>query len=305
MDLGDYLRSDCIFTNVKATNKWDVLERIVKQFDEAGALAEQPVDADAVLEALRVREKAQSTGLGDGIAIPHARIPGFTGMAMGLMTLQDPVDFEALDGKPVKLIWTILVAEDEPTLALQAYAKIQELMQDDAIRVYFETIEDPNLIRDYISQRRIPVGGTLTARDIMRPPSTHIFPDMPLRDVVHEMRRNRIEAVPVEDDERRVIGEITCDRLFQYGIPDFFNQLQNVAFISRFDPFEKYFSEEANATACDVMQPNFATVPPDATMLEVVFALTVERHTKVYVVSEGQRIGTIDRIEVLDRILDF
>lgn len=305
MNLGDYLRSDCIAIGMEATDKWDLLGQIAAMLDEAGVLEDQSVDKSDVLNALRTREESQTTGLGGGIAIPHARISGFKGMVMGLITLKAPIEYDALDGNPVNLVWVLLVAEDEPTLALQAYSKIQELMQDNAIRSYFASVNDPQLIHDYVCERRIPVGGILTARDIMRPPTTHILPHMPLRDVVHEMRKFRIEAVAVEDEARHILGEITCDRLFQFGIPDFFNQLQSVAFISRFDPFQKYFEAESKATAQDVMHKDFATVQPDATILEVVFTLTVERHPKVYVLHEGCRIGTIDRTEVLDRILDF
>lgn len=305
MDLGNYLSPGCIATGMEAKDKWEVLSKVVNLLDAGGVFKNQPVNKASVLDDLRKREEAQSTGLGEGIAIPHARISGFKGMAIALVTLKNPTPFDSLDGKPVNLVWVILVAEDMPTLALQAYSKIQELMLDEAIRLYFASVNDPEPIYDYICQRRIPVGGILTARDIMRTPQTHILPDMPLREVVRLMRKQHIEAVAVEDADRHIVGEITCDRLFQYGIPDFFNQLQSVAFINRFDPFEKYFDAESKATAQDVMQKDFAVVTPEATMLEVVFSLTVQRHPKVYVVEEGRRVGTIDRIEVLNRILDF
>lgn len=305
MNLGDYLSPSCIATRVGVKSKDDVLRKITELLVTSEILERQNVAPEEVLSALQRREEMQSTNLGNGLAIPHARIPGFKGIAMVLLTLSPPILFDDAKNEPVRIVWAILVAEDQPTLALQAYAKINELMQDPAIRVYFDSIEDPAILYDYIRTRRIPVGGSLTARDIMRPPITHILPDMPLREVVRQMRIHRIEAVPVEDASRHVLGEITCDRLFQFGIPDFFNQLQNVAFIRHFDPFQRYFSEEARSTARDVMQPNFRTVEPDATILEVVYALTVEKHPKLYVVDEGRRIGSIDRIEVLDRILDF
>jgi len=305
MNLADYLPSAGVMTKVADQDKWSLLKVLVNQLADAGCFDDQTATREEILAAVRSREETQSTGIGRGIGIPHARIPGYRGMTVGLATLQRPIPFDALDGRPVNLVWIILVAEEEPTLALQAYAKIQELMQDDAVRAYFESCDEPQAIVNYIAQRRIPVGGILTARDVMRPPLTHILPEMPLRDVVHAMRRHHLEAVAVEDRDRRLLGQITCDRLFQYGIPDFFNQLQSVGFISRFDPFEKYFAEEARAVARDLMETDYSSLPPDATMLEVVFALTVQRHPIVHVVEEAQRIGTIDRTEVLDRILDF
>jgi predicted transcriptional regulator len=86
-------------------------------------------------------------------------------------------------------------------------------------------------------------------------------------------------------------------------MPDFFGQLKTVSFISEFDPFERYFKAEAEATAEDVMSRDFAAMPETATLLEIVFELAVRRRPKVYVVRDGKRVGIIDRIRVLDRVL--
>lgn len=302
MDLGDYLSESRIAVGLDAGGKWDALEQMVDHLLRSGETA---AGRDEILESLRRREETQSTGIGSGLAIPHARIAGYRGMTISIATFREPVPYDSLDGQPVSIAWMILVPEEDPTLALQAYSKIVALMQDEAVREYFVSTREPKQLYDYITKRKIAVGGVLTARDVMRPPLTHLRPETPLREVVHQMRRHHLEAVAIEDADRTLLGEITCDRLFQYGIPDFFNQLQSVGFISRFDPFERYFAQEAKAVARDVMLDDFAAVPPDATILEVVFALTVKRHMQVYVVENGRRIGTIDRTEVLDRILDF
>ncbi len=305
MKLDDFLHPKCIAVNVETEDKWEVFSIIADMINNSGVLDNQIVDRDLLLNEMIDREKSQSTALGEGLAIPHARIKGFEGMIMALITFKKPISFGALDNKPVSILWAIIVAEDKPTLALQAYSKIYALMQDAAIRKYFETADSVDTIKNYFTKKCITVGGVLTARDIMREPCTHISPDMPLRKVVQEMRIHKTEAVAVEDANKRILGEITCDWLFQFGIPDFFNQLQSVAFINRFDPFEKYFNEESKSTAGDIMQQNYATIPPDATIIEVVFILTVKKHIQVYVVEEGRCIGVIDRTEVLDRILDF
>lgn len=305
MDLGEYLHPECIQTHVPVKGKWELLDFIAAMFAKGGVLQGQPVGEAEVRSALRAREEAQTTAIGGGIAIPHARISGFKGMAVGMVTHGQGLDFAAPDGMPVRIIWAILVAEEEPSLALQAYARIHEWMQDPAVRSYFASTVEPDPLREYITQRKITVQGTLQARDIMRPPFTHVLPDTPLREVVKEMRRHSLHVIPIESPERRILGEISCDRLFQFGIPDFFNQLQSVEFISRFDPFQKYFSEEGRVTARDVMQERVAVVKPDAAIMEVVFALAVLRHPAVHVAENGIRIGSIDRIEVLNRILDF
>lgn len=305
MDLADHLSTECVLLRLEVADKWELLERLVARLVETPPLRSIQASPQALFDAIREREEKQSTAIGDGIAIPHARVPGLREIVIGLATPAAPLAFDSPDGRAVGIVWLMLVPEEEPTLAVQAYAKIVEFMRDDAVRLYVSAMNDPNEIHQYLRRRRIPVTGSVTARDIMMPPGPHIGSDTPLRQLVDVMRQNRLEAVAVEDDKQHLVGEITCDRLFQYGIPDFFNQLQCVAFIRNFDPFRRYFADEARAVAKDVMESSFAVLPPDATVLEIVFTLTVQRHPKVYIVEEGKWVGTLDRIEVLERILDF
>jgi CBS-domain-containing membrane protein len=120
------------------------------------------------------------------------------------------------------------------------------------------------------------------------------------------MLEHSLSAVPVAGSDGQIVGEITCDILFRYGLPDFFTRLKSVAFIREFDPFEKYFEKEADSVAGDVMSDHPAVMPPTATLLEIVFALAVEKHMNVYIVAEnGALVGVIDRAAVLDRILNL
>ena len=139
----------------------------------------------------------------------------------------------------------------------------------------------------------------------MRPALSRALLDTPIKEVTRRMSERHTNAVPVLDPDGQVVGEITCEALFQYGLPDFFLQLRSVSFIADFDPFEKYFESEGGMKAGDIMSPDFAALPPQASLLEIVFALTVLRHPKVYVVESGKLLGTIDQSQVLDRIINI
>jgi CBS domain-containing protein len=133
-----------------------------------------------------------------------------------------------------------------------------------------------------------------------------VRPDMPVPSLVRAMAALNLDAAGITDDEGVLVGQVTADDLFTLGMPDFFRQLKSVAFIAEFDPFEKYFERESSLTVADVMTLPDAIVPPDATILEVVFLLSVKGHPKVYVVDDDRRLlGVIDRIRVLARIFDL
>ena len=78
-----------------------------------------------------------------------------------------------------------------------------------------------------------------------------------------------------------------------------------MSFISDFDPFEKYFFEEAHSKVSDLMNKDFCVMPPDGTLMEIVFALTVNKYPKIYIVKNDMLQGVIDQPLVLERIVNI
>ena len=104
MKLGDFLSVDDTLVDVRAPTKTRLLTDLC-----AHAAAALGLDADVVSSAIQKRESLGSTGVGDGVAIPHARIPGLKS-AFGLLArLQKPLDFDAIDGKPVDIVFLLLL----------------------------------------------------------------------------------------------------------------------------------------------------------------------------------------------------
>jgi len=105
-------------------------------FDAAGALfaASDGLDADAVATSLTAREKLGSTGLGQGIAIPHGRIKGLKQARGAFVRLKQPVPFDAPDGKPVSQVFILLVPEQATDLHLQLLSELAQMFSEKAFR---------------------------------------------------------------------------------------------------------------------------------------------------------------------------
>ena len=102
----------------------------------AQAIAEQypQLDADTIFNQLIARERLGSTGIGDGVAIPHCRLPGCE-HAIGVLCTTDPaVDFDAVDRQPVDLLFALLVPEDAEQEHLETLAEIAALFSDSRVR---------------------------------------------------------------------------------------------------------------------------------------------------------------------------
>lgn len=101
-------------------------------FDEAGMLFQnhQGIARAAVFDSLFARERLGSTGLGQGVAIPHGRIAKLTAPVGAFLRLKEAIPFEAPDGKPVNLLFFVLMPEKDTNSHLQILASLAEIFAD-------------------------------------------------------------------------------------------------------------------------------------------------------------------------------
>ncbi len=121
-----------------ATNIMVGLEASSKKrvFEQAGLLFEnnQGIARVKVFDSLFARERLGSTGLGEGIAIPHGRIKGLKEAVAALVRLAEPVAFDAPDGKPVNLLLFLLVPEQATQQHLEILSEVAEMLSDKTMR---------------------------------------------------------------------------------------------------------------------------------------------------------------------------
>ncbi len=306
MNITKYLAPESIFILDSVKDKWELLDMMLEVAYNSKALADSSKEKRREIRgALLSREKQMPTVMGGGFAFPHARVAGLTRPVIVIVVVKNPVDFEAESGEKVSFACMAITPLENPTIALKIMSQICKyfagsdtkdviLAANNAAELY-KTVENANIELDV----------TISAKDIMHEPIYNITPKMSLREVTRVMSDNHLLAVAVVDKDKKMCGHITCNRLFNYGLPDFFSQLKSVSFISEFDPFEKYFYEEAHSSASSVMTQDYHSVDSDATLLEIVFALTTLKQPKVYVVENGILKGVIDQGDVLDQIINF
>jgi PTS system nitrogen regulatory IIA component len=125
MLLTDLVAPGAIVPALNVTSKKQFLQELAAK---AAALTGQ--SERAILETLQQRERLGSTGVGNGIAIPHGKLPKL-GKLFGLFVrLERPIDFEALDGQPVDLIFLLLAPESAGADHLKALARVARLLRD-------------------------------------------------------------------------------------------------------------------------------------------------------------------------------
>ncbi len=134
MTLTKILQPTCVKVPLEGKDKKSVIIELVDLLDANGVL----LDRDKALDAVLVREQTKSTGIGSGIAIPHGKCAAVKELVMAIGLTSEPLDFESVDGKPVRIIFLLISPADQTGPHIQALAKISRLMLDDEFKQELE-----------------------------------------------------------------------------------------------------------------------------------------------------------------------
>ena len=126
-----------VLASLKVQNKKQLLQELSHAM--AGQVA---IDHRVIFETLLKREKLGSTGIGQGIAIPHGKVPSISRVYGLFARLATPVDFDSVDGQPVDLVFVLLAPEHAGADHLKALARISRLLRDSSVVAKLRGTED-------------------------------------------------------------------------------------------------------------------------------------------------------------------
>jgi nitrogen PTS system EIIA component len=147
MDIADFLTPDRIVLDLRPRDKSQLMAEIARGF----VRSVPTLRPDVVAAALLAREELGSTGLGGGFALPHARIEGLPDYLGMLVRLAKPIDFEAIDGKPVRLVFALLIPSATATPHVAALAAISRRFRDPELAAKVREAETPALAYSFLT----------------------------------------------------------------------------------------------------------------------------------------------------------
>ena len=142
MKISELLKEDCIIENLKANDKESALKEISLFLEHRGIIRNH----DQLFQSLLEREKLGSTGIGDNMAIPHAKYESIEEIVTVFARSQAGIDFQSLDRKPVHFIFLLLAPPASTGLHLKALAKIARLFKNQSLRENILNAEGANTI---------------------------------------------------------------------------------------------------------------------------------------------------------------
>jgi PTS system nitrogen regulatory IIA component len=140
MRIVEFLQPEDIVADLAGQTAREVLAELCQR------IARHGFEREELLQILLRREELGSTGIGDGVAIPHGKVTGGTGIFAGFGRSKSGVDFDAVDGKPCRFFFVLFVSEDSVGSHLDVLARISRMFRDPAFReAMFDAKDSPQI----------------------------------------------------------------------------------------------------------------------------------------------------------------
>jgi fructose-specific phosphotransferase system IIA component len=146
MRLSDILKLQHIKVPLQATTKKEAITELVQVLADA----KEVKDAQVLLNSVLEREATRTTGIGNGLAIPHGKCSGVDHLVVAIGKPATPIDFESIDKRPVNLIVLLASPPDQTGPHIQALARISRLMNVEAFRQAMRSATDPQQVYDAV-----------------------------------------------------------------------------------------------------------------------------------------------------------
>ncbi len=146
--ISELLPRSAVVLNLQSKEKFAVIDELVRPLVAAGVITEESEFVSAIVR----RENMESTGIGLGVAIPHARTKAVSKIVLAFGRSDSGVDFNSLDGKPSHLIFLIAAPEEQKTEYIMTLARLSKLLRKDEVRIGLNKAGSPDDVVRVITQ---------------------------------------------------------------------------------------------------------------------------------------------------------
>jgi len=146
MRLSEILKPQNIVIDLDAPSKQAAITALIDRLAQNGDI----VDPKKVLDSVLERESTRTTGIGNGLAIPHGKSPGTGKLTMAIGKPAVPIEFNSIDGRPVTIIWLLVSPPDQAGVHIKALAAISRLMTGDKFRFAMNHAHSPEEMFDIV-----------------------------------------------------------------------------------------------------------------------------------------------------------
>ena len=258
------------------------------------------VDTDRIRKSVMEREAIASTIVGNGVAIPHARIPGFEDLVVGLLILKTPLTHNE---QPVQVFAMVLTSESASQLYLNTVGSIAQIAEDAALLPRVLATKTSEELLTLIDESGLSISTELSVQRIMSTDVTTVTKDKTVKDVINLMSQKGLSYMPVVSESGEFLGELNLNDVVKLGIPNYAAMLGSLSFLKTFEPFDELLKNEDKIFVRDVMKQPMLEIGPDASIIELAFKLSRSHKRHATVVSEGKVVGVVSLFDIVTKVL--
>ncbi|OQA86448.1 MAG: CBS domain protein [Lentisphaerae bacterium ADurb.Bin242] len=301
MHLATLLNQNLIFFNVEGNDRETIYNHLISLMAKTVSL---PCPPARVVSDIIAREDLINIVYEKGFAYPHIRYPQLMDLNVVIGVLKKPVLLKQNDREETRIIVCSLVSPETSVIYLKVLAAFSRyfLLAPDAIAKLVNT-GSPKAMIDFLQAENIEVKHTLCAEDVMLREVKTVKPDDTISEALDIFAKEKVEAIPVVDEHGSFLGIISSEMIIRKAVPDYIMNMDNLNFLSHFEPFETVLCEEQNILVKDVMAPTRNTIHPNTPLIQFTLRLLKEKEHILFVVQDGKLSGTVSFVELVSNVL--
>lgn len=295
MKLVSLLNKNCITTEIEIKSKADAISFLV---DNIRKEFQMSFSKDLIFKKIMERETLGGTSFETGIAIPHARLDDFNDLFVGICVPKTPFTDNGVEIKMVVLILTSKIASKTYLQLLSSFAQISQNSD-----LYGNLVKSRNS-SDFLNLiSEVRVKKELTVEDIMTQDILKVTQQTSLKEVIDIFYKNNISYVPVVDEKDNFIAEVTMIDILRVGIPNYALMINNLKFLTSFEPLEDLLKNEDNIKIKDIMKKPDIVLEKESSIIEAALKLTQKERRHIPVVSDGKIVGVVSFMDILRKVI--
>ena len=305
MKLSSYLSEDKIVSNLKGETFEELITNLLKELAKTNKQVK--VEQEIMKKAILKRESEASTYIGNGVAIPHARLEYFDDIIVSIAFPEKKVMMKNTMGEEESVDFIVLIVADvlKNKNILKIMSGISRLCLKNK-EVFKEILKykSPEKTLEILNKMKIEIDHNITAEDLF---TTSILPakeNNTLEDIAKRIIMDKVSGIPVVDNHNNFLGEITERELIAFGMPKHTTILNDLSFLTVGEPFENYLVNEKITTIKDLYRTEgIITIDKGASLMEISYIFMNKGVTRVYVLENNRYVGLIFRSDIIKKIL--
>lgn len=284
MKLVSILNEELVFTNVNGVSRAGVYTDLLRRAQSA---LDTALNIDEIVSGMIEREDALQLPY-EGVAFPHLRLPQLNDLYIIVGVLPKPVQLKSIDPMQCRLVVMSLISPETSDLYLKALAALVRFLGVPENRERLCGAGSAAELLGVIREADLRIRSTLVAEDIVTQPGAVLHDSDTLSTALDLFSRTDRGTLPVLDGEERLVGELTAMDVLTRFIPEYIFRMDNLNFLTSFEPFNRIFQEENLQSVRDYMREPSLQVTPETPLIQFTVKM-VKNHVNTCFVVDSSR----------------